>query len=485
MKPTIFPGAASNVLTRRFTSRQHAGPRGKECMRFPCTTTAALVAAAFALVLLQPAPSQAQAASPKGPAPQQAPPPQPPPAARPKPDTLRVFLDCPDGDCDYDFLRQEITFVNLVRDRKDADVHVLVTSQQTGGGGWDCTINLIGQRAFEKMDRLIHYVTKSTDTADENRKGIARMLKLGLVQYVTDMPVAGELDVVHKRPTAEAQGPSRGARDPWNSWVFSTSLSSSVSGASSQNSASISGSFSANRVTEAWKITSSASGYYNSTKYTFDDGSTFTALTRDFSSYGMIVKSLGAHWAAGGSASVGSSTYSNQRVALRVAPAIEYDLFPYAQATRRQLTVNYGIGFNRFDYREETIFGKVQENLIDHKVSVSFALKQPWGSNYTSFEVSQYLSDLSKNHLVLYNGTSVRLFKGFSLSVSGSVSRVRDQIYLPMGEATPEEVLASLRQLATSYRYSVRVGFSYSFGSIFNNVVNPRFGGSSGGIYYY
>lgn len=395
-----------------------------------------------------------------------------------------MFLDCPDGDCDYDFLRQEITFVNIVRDRKDADVHVLVTSQLTGGGGWDCTINMIGQKAFEKMDHVIHYVTKATDTSDENRKGIARMLKLGLVQYVTAMPVAGELDVVHKRPTTP-QDASRGARDPWNSWVFNTGLSSSVSGASAQNSASVSGSFSANRVTEAWKITSSASGYYNSTKYTFDDGSTFTALTRDFSAFGMVVKSLGAHWAAGGSASVGSSTYSNQRVAFRGAPAIEYDFFPYAQATRRQLTANYSIGFNRFDYREETIFGKMQENLVDHKLSVSFALKQPWGSNYTTFEVSQYLNDFSKNHLALYNGTSVRLFKGFSLNVSGSVSRVRDQIYLPMGEATPEEVLASLRQLATSYRYNIRIGFSYSFGSIFNNVVNPRFGSSGGMVYYY
>jgi hypothetical protein len=116
---------------------------------------------------------------------------------------------------------------------------------------------------------------------------------------------------------------------------------------------------------------------------------------------------------------------------------------------------------------------------------VSFDLKQPWGANSTSLELSQYLNDTSMNHLVLYNGTNVRLFKGFSLNVSAMASRVRDQIYLPKGEATPEEVLASMRQLATSYRYSFRVGFSYSFGSIFNNVVNPRFGGSDGGFYYY
>src|SRR5687767_9074607 len=46
---------------------------------------------------------------------------------------LKVFLDCP-AKCDEDFLRTEITVISYVRDRQDADVHILVTSQPTGGG---------------------------------------------------------------------------------------------------------------------------------------------------------------------------------------------------------------------------------------------------------------------------------------------------------------------------------------------------------------
>jgi len=34
------------------------------------------------------------------------------------------------------------------------------------------------------------------------------------------------------------------------------------------------------------------------------------------------------------------------------------------------------------------------------------------------------------------------------------------------------------RQLRTSYRYYLAVGISYTFGSIYNNVVNPRFSGA-------
>jgi hypothetical protein len=59
---------------------------------------------------------------------------------------------------------------------------------------------------------------------------------------------------------------------------------------------------------------------------------------------------------------------------------------------------------------------------------------------------------------------------------------LRDQLYLPRGNLSDEERLLRLRQLATSYNYFVQVGLSYSFGSIFNNIVNPRFGGSSGGF---
>lgn len=58
------------------------------------------------------------------------------------------------------------------------------------------------------------------------------------------------------------------------------------------------------------------------------------------------VKSLGAHWSAGVKGNFNSSTYLNQRASTRLTPAVEYDLFPYADATRRQLRFQYGIGLS-------------------------------------------------------------------------------------------------------------------------------------------
>ena len=72
---------------------------------------------------------------------------------------------------------------------------------------------------------------------------------------------------------------------------------------------------------------------------------------------------------------------------------------------------------------------------------------------------------------------SLNLFRGLSLSLYSNLESVRDQISLPALEATNEEVLVNQRQLATSYRYSMFFGVSYTFGSIFSPIVNPRFGG--------
>ena len=63
------------------------------------------------------------------PAPQAAPAPAAPLAA---PDTgaaeaVRVYLEC--SQCDFDYLRTEVRFVNYVRDRQVADVVVFVTSK--------------------------------------------------------------------------------------------------------------------------------------------------------------------------------------------------------------------------------------------------------------------------------------------------------------------------------------------------------------------
>jgi hypothetical protein len=80
---------------------------------------------------------------------------------------LRIFLDC--NVCDFDFMRTEIAFVDYVRDRQDAQVHILVTDQSTGGGGTEYTLHFIGQRELANIADTIAYVSPPSASPDDRR----------------------------------------------------------------------------------------------------------------------------------------------------------------------------------------------------------------------------------------------------------------------------------------------------------------------------
>ena len=68
------------------------------------------------------------------------------------------------------------------------------------------------------------------------------------------------------------------------------------------------------------------------------------------------------------------------------------------------------------------------------------------------------------------------MFEGFSFDLNGGYSGIRDQINIPQRDLTIDEILLRRRQLETNYYYWSSIGFSYTFGSIYDNIVNTRFG---------
>src|SRR3989441_9099960 len=112
---------------------------------------------------------------------------------------VRVFLDCPDTFCDFDYYRTEITFVNWVRDRQFAQVHILVTTQPTGGGQ-EYTLSFIGLERFAGAVDTLRWTSRAEDTQDERRKGFARTRRLRPVRFVARKPVAPPLGNTHNPP---------------------------------------------------------------------------------------------------------------------------------------------------------------------------------------------------------------------------------------------------------------------------------------------
>ncbi len=379
----------------------------------------------------------------------------------------RVFIDC--DYCDLNYIKTEITFVNYVRDRKEAQVHVLVTLLSTGGGGVEYTMNFSGQHEYKGLDDMQKFVSNRTQTQEAIRAGIVRVLKMGLMRYVAKTPISEKVDIVFQhnvKPTSVV--------DKWNFWVFSLSARAYLYGQESTRSNRIYGSFSINRTTPEWKIRTSFYASKRNDSYTYE-GTTIDSSSETKSFSGMVVKSLGDHWSIGAYVSALESSYYNIKSRFGIAPAVEYDLFPYSQSTRRQLTFLYRLNYQPTSYREVTIYDKVSENLWNESLLVTLGLIEKWGSIGVSMEGTHYFHDLSKNHLNIYGSVSLRLWKGLSFDVFGEYSMIHDQLSLPKGGATLDEVLLQRKILETSYSYYFSIGLSYTFGSIYSNVVNPRF----------
>lgn len=380
----------------------------------------------------------------------------------------KVFIDC--GACDIDHIRTEITFVNYVRDRKEADVHVLVTSLLTGAGGREYTLAFIGQNRFEGIHDTHRYFTEQTDTEDEIREGMAKALKVGLMSFVAKTPIARRIQISYRDEAQESA-----VKDKWNYWVFSISGRGRIGGEEYYKSRSISGSFDASRVTPALKISLSLYGSHYKENFEYD--STSLESTKDSLSFGgLVVKSISDHWSYGAYFDSGSSSYENIKFGFTLQPAIEYNLFPYSQSTRRQLRFLYRIGLDAVKYREETIYDQLKETLWKQSLSVTFDIIEKWGSISTSLSGSHYFHDASFYRLTLFNILNIRVVKGLNFFAFGGGSKIHDQLSLVKGDISLDEVLLRRRELATGYDYFVSVGLSFTFGSIYTNVVNPRFG---------
>jgi hypothetical protein len=409
--------------------------------------------------------------------------------AQPAPDSLgllraqapKVFIDC--QSCDQDYIRTETVFVNYVRDPAEAEVHFLLTDQKTGSGGKEYTLTLIGRGRFAGMNDTLVYVAQQSETDATTRAGIARVLQGGLLRYALRTPLADHLSVKYDQPPHAAE-----VVDAWDYWVFKVSLQSLLNGEQQTKSAYLIGAFSANRITPDWKINLSFNANYSESSYDVDSVTTVSSFQRSQWFNGLVARSLSDHWSVGLNGYAQTSTYNNLRSQFTLAPAIEYDLFPYAEATRQQLRFTYRLGPNIVNYLEETIFDKTSETYVSQSLSIALELKQPWGTISTTVQGTHYPWDFRNEGkplgrqitLNIYGTISWRILEGLSLNLAGSYSAIHDQFGLVKGGASRDDILLARTRLATNYSYFASFGFSYTFGSIYSNVVNPRFGSEGG-----
>lgn len=383
-------------------------------------------------------------------------------------DAIPVYMEA------NDYIRKEIPYINYVRDIRDASVYILSTRQRTGAGGTEFTYFLVGQNANAGMYDTLSFVSAPDATYEEIRQKEVKTLKMGLMRYIIKTPLAQYIQISFTEPIAQTV-----SSDKWDSWVFKAQVNGWFEGQQTYTSNNFYGSFSANRVTEEWKINLRARYNYGVEKFDIDE-EIIRSENNSRSLNALVVKSISDHWSYGGTVYIGASSYNNLDRSIAVMPGIEYDIFPYSQSTRKQLRVLYSIGYNYFNYSDTTIYDKTEEGHAQHSINLAYAVMQKWGSIDLSSEFSNYLYDWSMNNLSIYGNFSFRVLKGLSLNFGGGASLLHDQLGLVKSGATTEEILLQKKELATQFRYWGNFGISFTFGSIYNNVVNPRFGNQFG-----
>ena len=370
-------------------------------------------------------------------------------------------------------MRRNVTFVDYVRDPEQADVHLLGTRRGTGGGGVSHRLEFVGRGPFEGKTYQMSYEAAPTLTQEERRRGLADRLRLGLIPFANRTPDARHVRITHSPPD-DPPDDSPSADDPWNQWVFDVGASGSADLQEQEYAYELEGGVSAERVTEAWKFDFGLDGEQEVDVFEQSDTTDIRSVSEDYDFDADIVKTLGPKSGVGLSSSVFSRTFTNIYLGTRLRAAAEYNLFPYDISDQKQLTVQYRVGPEHRNYRSVTIFDRERETLVRQSLRIELRLNRTWGSISTRLETANYLHDFSKNSVEFGSNVDVKLTEGLSLQFRFNAERIQDQLSLPAGDPSNEDVLLSRRERATTYEFGGAIGLSYTFGSIYNNVVNTR-----------
>lgn len=399
---------------------------------------------------------------------------------------INLFLDC--GGCDMNFIKTEINYINFVPDRFSANVYILPGSQSTGSGGEQITLFIYGQKEFEGLDDTLKLYRTSVETEAEFRIKVVKYLKMALVRYIARTDLNEQLNISMKSKDSNNKESFKLVeknKDKWNYWVYNVGISGNFNNDDVSKFSKFSGSVDASRVTEKMKCYFFANLNSSQRKYIFDGVESKFPNT----GYGLnatFVKSINSHWSAGGYGNYQYSTFSNFKKRIAFEPAIEYSFYKYADAVKKSITFFYKIGPSHNEYIDSGYYDSPAHLLWSQSLSLRMAFTQKWGTLNFSATGNGFLNDFYLNNSKI-NGYSIRqvsiscnlnirIIKGLSANVY-SVAEFTEGIYpnITRTAFTRDELLTNTRQYPTSKFLYCYFGLNYRFGSIYNNIVNPRF----------
>lgn len=383
---------------------------------------------------------------------------------------LRVFLD---GVSDSEnYIKVKLWYVDYVRDPKQSQVHIIINSQPTASGGSHYTVRFIGKERFETKNDTLYYNAKVENSNRENRDELTNVITMGLMPYLASNGQQKFMNFDYTDRTKLIEQ----SIDNYKNWVYTASLNTFLSGDKVSEVFSGDASIGVAKITDNWKTRLTASINYGSNNYETTTYN-FSGKTVIKNLKGLVVKSINDHWSWGLEPGFYASSFSNVKSQFSLAAGIEYDVFPYSQSVNDLFTFKYRVQPLYNNYIDTTIFDKSKEFLFNQIADVTYTHLTGWGNVSTTITGSDYLNHTKAYRLDLVNQANFRVAKGLFFNVTGNVSLINNQLSLSSVSLTPEQIILKQRETLSNYSYSLQVGIRYTFGSIYNNIVNPRYEG--------
>ena len=381
----------------------------------------------------------------------------------------KLFIKC--DRCDDTYIRKEINYVDHVRDQALANIQLFIYRNRNANNGNRYTLDFIGNEFFSDKNISLQVDTNPKMTRDEIRSSLKNKIELGLVYYLIETDISNKIRITYD--SAILSDEIESSSDKWNNWVFQSAGDANFENETSRKKSNINLQFDADKVTDNIKLQFDLDFERSNDRYENDDN-IFTSR-RNRKSFSMkSVWSLNEKWSAGFSGGASSDTYQNIDFRYHILPAIEYSFFPYNEFVRREMVINYRIGYGYRNYIEKTIYDKLKEDVYVHFVGFETRFRQPWGEINTNLSGKSFLQDPEKYSLRFDSWFSIRVFEGLSVRLGGELELIRDQLSLPMRNVSIEDLLLQQKEIATDFITEFRIGLRYTFGSAYNNYLNSR-----------
>ena len=378
---------------------------------------------------------------------------------------IKVFLNCR---CDDDYLKQNTLFFDYVRDMDLADIEVFVFEITNASGGSNFSFNFKGKNKFNKEYVISKTIPQNT-SFNKSRKSLLDTYKLGMASFLSNTDYQSQVEVNFNNNLF----PENLTKDKWKNWVFEVYGSFNFENEKSINEEEYNFGFDIDRVTNNWRFRSDFE-IDRSIRFFSGGEQNYSSERESFYFSGSLVKSISNHFSTGIFSSYTQDTYRNYKSSYNISPAIEYNFIPYNEVLTREVTLAYKLGYNLFRYIDETIYGFEDQKMFNHSLTLNLRFREKWGSIYSYLVASQFLDLPEQNRLTINNNLNIRIIRGLSVRISAYFRFIRDQINLPKGAASVEDLLLRQRQISTNFQNRISMGLSYTFGSIFNNIVNQR-----------